>query len=246
MSWGVLGIAGCGFLVREAADLDRLPGLFLRGVRVWQPVGACGGVLGGADVPGDDRGLTALGRAFLDRLVELAGSSASDARPILDLAGMNAATAAETLHWYDALSTGRQRVLVALTHGSASQTELRDGTSAGGRVAAEIRARGGVVGLTPGLPGCETADAFKALIEAVADVSIPGRTAFEGIAVGTDLLEIDQIAPGLGSAREIARWLGRTFDRRAAFAIAAENARALLLRSIGIGSHDAEGGPSCP
>ncbi len=69
--WGVLGIQGLDFLVRQSGDLDRLPGLFTRGVRVFQMVETGSSMLGGAAVPGDDRGLTALGRSLLDRLAEL-------------------------------------------------------------------------------------------------------------------------------------------------------------------------------
>jgi hypothetical protein len=60
ITWGMLGIHGLDFLVREQVDLDRLPSLFVRGMRVFQLVDSGSTVLGGAAVPGDDRGLTAL------------------------------------------------------------------------------------------------------------------------------------------------------------------------------------------
>ena len=51
LCWGVLGVAGFDGLVREADDLDRLPGLFDRGVRVFQPIAASAGVLAGRRSP---------------------------------------------------------------------------------------------------------------------------------------------------------------------------------------------------
>jgi microsomal dipeptidase-like Zn-dependent dipeptidase len=94
----------------------------------------------------------------------------------------------------------------------------------------EIRSRGGVVGL----PGCETPDELKRLIDAVAALPFEGRSGYEGIAIGSDLLGIARTAPGLASARDITRWLGKTFDRETASSIAAGNATRLLLRSAGV------------
>ena len=114
LCWGVLGVAGFDFLVRQADDLDRLPALFERGVRVFQAVADDGGVLGGSASPGDDRGLTDLGRAFLARVAELARDGESRPRPILDLAGMNAMTISETLRSYDDADVNRANLPLAL------------------------------------------------------------------------------------------------------------------------------------
>lgn len=245
MCWGVLGVSGFDFLVRSADDLDRLPALFARGVRVWQPVAAGGGALGGANVPGDDRGLTDLGRAFLDRLAGLGSPGDAGPRPILDLAGMSVATTADTLRWYDGVPRGQAPLPIAVTHGTGTYVPFLDGSTPEARLVAEVRMRGGVIGLTPGLPGGETVDAMKTLIEAVAAVPVPGRSNFEGLAIGTDPLGIDRGVPGLASAREIARWLGRSFDRGTAAAIAARNTQRLLLRSVGVapGNGEAETSP---
>lgn len=246
LCWGVLGVAGFDFLVRESADLDRLPALFACGVRVWQPVASSGGALGGANVPGDDRGLTELGRAFLDRLAGMAAAGESGPRPILDLAGMNATTVADTLRWYDGMPSARERLPIAVTHGTGSYSTLLDGASDDARTVAEFRARGGVIGLTPGLPGTETPDEMKALIEAVASVPIDGRASHEGLAIGSDLLGPERGVTGLASAREIARWLGRAFDRPTAAALAAGNARSLVLRAVGVALTGRDAAPERP
>ncbi|MHB1558643.1 MAG: membrane dipeptidase [Isosphaeraceae bacterium] len=238
MCWGVLKVAGFDGLVRGPDDLERLPDLFRRGVRVFQPVEAAGGVLGGSSEPGDDRGLSSLGRAFLDRLATLAPGGDTSPRPILDLAGLSARAIAETLRWYDEGSLpgpdDRRRILLAASHGQGGYRDLADPASAQALGLAELRARGVTIGLTPGLPGCEAADELKALIDAIAAAPFEGRPGFEGIAIGADLLGVDRAIPGLDSARGLARWLEATFDRETSAAIVARNARRLLLRSAGL------------
>ena len=218
LCWGVLGVAGFDVLVRQQNDLDRLGALFDRGVRVFQPIAAQGGDLGGSATSGDDPGLTDLGRTFLDRL---AGRTPPRPRPILDLAGMGPRTIADALQWLDRQPPSA-RPLIAVTHGLAGSESLR-----------EIRLRGGVVGLTPGRPGCETADDLKRLIDAIAAMPFAGRDGYEGIAISSDLLDVDRPPAELRNAREIVRWLRRAFDRNVADAIAAGTATSLLLQSVG-------------
>ncbi len=238
MCWGVLEVAGFDGLVRGPDDLDRLPDLFRRGVRVFQPVAASGGALGGSSEPGDDRGLTELGRAFLDRLAALDPAGDESPRPILDLAGLSARATAETLQWYDEVSPprpeNRRRPLLVVSHGRGGYRDLADAASAQALGLAELRARGVPIGLTPGLPGCETADELKALIDAIAAVPFEGRPGFEGIAIGADLLGVERAIPGLDSARGLARWIEATFDRETSAVLVARNARRLLLRSAGL------------
>ncbi len=80
LCWGTLGVAGFDFLVREPADLDRLPPLFERGVRVFQLVKGAASALAGSAEAGDDRGLTELGRSFLELLAGLGASHPDRAR----------------------------------------------------------------------------------------------------------------------------------------------------------------------
>lgn len=236
MCWGVLKVAGFDGLVRSLDDLERLPGLFWRGVRVFQPIAVSGGDPGGSSEPGDDRGLTELGRAFLDRLATLASGGDADPRPILDLAGMSSQAKIEALRWYDenAIAENRGRLLLVVSHGTGDYRGLDDPASPQSLELAELRARGVTIGLTPGLPGCETADELKALIDAIATVPFEGRRGFEGIAIGADLLGVDHAIRELDSARGLARWLEAMFDRETSAAIVARNARKLILGSAGL------------
>jgi membrane dipeptidase len=233
LCWGVIGVAGFDSLIREPGDLDHVPVLFERGVRVFQPVAAGEGVLGGSTVPGDDRGLSDLGRAFLTRLAGLVQLAEPGPRPILDLAGMNARSAADTLRWLDENQVQAGRFPLVVSHGSHGYRELREDSSLDHRNLRDIRSRGGVIGLTPGLAGCETADEVKLLVEVVAAIPFEGRPGHEGIAFGSDLLGVDRTVPELAAARDITRWPGRAFDRETAISITGGNARRLLLRSAG-------------
>ncbi len=229
MCWGVLGVGGLDFLIRSAADLDRLPELFERGVRVFQPIAATEGNLGGSMAPGDDRGLTELGRALLDRLAGLANDPAGT-RPVLDLAGMNAATMTDVLKW---LETSGTALPVALSHGTIDYRSILDGSATGVRVVRNLRARGVVIGLTPGLPGAEGPDELKSLVDAIAAIPFEDEPGPEGIAIGSNLMGVDRSAPGLASAREMTRWIAKSFDRATGAAITSGNAGRLLLRAVG-------------
>jgi membrane dipeptidase len=236
LCWGVLGVAGFDSLVRDAGDLDRLPALFERGVRIFQPVAISGGTLGGSSTVGDDRGLTELGRSFLARIVELARGGEARPRPIFDLAGMNARTTADSLGCLDEAKVSLGELLIVVSHGTGGYQALLDGSGPDARQLAEVRSRGGVIGLTPGLPGCETPDELRRLIDAMASLPFEGRPGHEGLAMGSHLMGVERAAPGLASARDITRWLGKEFDRGTAAAIATGNARRLLLRSAGVES----------
>ncbi len=233
LCYGVIGVAAFESLVRGADDLDRLPALFERGVRVFQPVASSAGVLGGSRAPGDDRGLTDLGRAFLARLGTLARATEPGPRPILDLADMNARLTADTLCWLDDHRAEGATFLLAVSHETSGYRGFLDDSSPDFRNLRDIRGRGGMIGLTPGLPGCETADELKHLVEVFAAIPFEGRSGHEGIGIGGDFLGLERTVPGLGSARDITRWLGRTYDNNAAEAITAGNARHLLLQSAG-------------
>ncbi len=230
MCWGVLGVGGLDFLVRSVVDLDRLPDLFERGVRVFQPIAAAEGDLGGSIASGDDRALTELGRALLDRLATLASHSTGP-RPAIDLAGMNARTISDVLSWHDASGA---LLPIALTHGTIDYRAFLDGSNAGARLVEDLRARGVVIGLTPGLPGSESPDELKEVINAIAEIPFEGRPGPEGIAIGSDLMGLERPASGLGSAREMARWIGKSFDRAKGAAMTSGNAERLILQMAGV------------
>jgi hypothetical protein len=75
---------------------------------------------------------------------------------------------------------------------------------------------------------------LKHLVDRIAALPFEGRPGCEGIAIGSDLLGSELSAPGLASARDLTRSLGRAFDRETAPAIATGNAGRLLVRSAGI------------
>jgi membrane dipeptidase len=222
LCWGVLAVAGFDFLIREPRDLEHLPALFQRGVRVFQLVDGPGGRLAGSDQPGDDRGLTELGRAFLAQLAELASVGPTGPRPIVDLAHLNSRSRADVLHWAEHHGAPAGSLLLINSHGGSDPQHLD-----------RMRALGVVIGLTPSAPSAASPAELHAAIETLAAIPFEGRAGYEGIAIGTDLLGIDQPSAGLEDVGRIARWLARTFDRPTAAALAAGNARRLLLRSVG-------------
>lgn len=121
LAWGVLAADGLDALVKSPADLDRIPGLFARGVRVF------GAVAGDLALP------------FLDRLL---GSppEGEGPRPALDLAGADAPTVAAALDWYEADPSRSTRL--PLLHSAF-------GPGAGPDVARRLRALGATLGVAP-------------------------------------------------------------------------------------------------
>ena len=139
LCWGILGIEGLDFLIREQGDLDRLPALFDRGVRVFQ--------LANGSLPGGDRGLTDLELSLLDALANLAPPPDKPGpRPVIDLAGLNHRSTANALSWFEA-DTGRSDRLPLLC--SCGGIEFSGLTH---DILARLRALGGLVGLGVGLP----------------------------------------------------------------------------------------------
>ena len=116
LCWGVLGVEGFDALIRKAGDLRRLAVLFERGVRLFQPVYTSTSILGGSSAPGDDRGLTDMGRAFLETLAEVAGDAGP--LPILDLAHLNPTACGAVLDWFEADDSRTGRLLPAYSHGA--------------------------------------------------------------------------------------------------------------------------------
>ncbi|HEX8203700.1 MAG TPA: membrane dipeptidase [Isosphaeraceae bacterium] len=227
--WGVLGVEGFDALVRSRDDLDRLAGLVERGVRLFQPVYAPTGVLGGSSAPGDDRGLTSLGRDFL-RVLDDAAAAAPGSRPLLDLAHLNPATAGDVLAWFEA---GTRRLLPVYSHGALRHEGFPHPRAITPENLRRLRALGGTVGLTPAFH--ETAEALKAGIEAAAALPWRGREGYEGIALGTDFLGVERVAPGMGRAAEVVSWVRAAFEPRAAALLIRENAARLLARAVGAG-----------
>lgn len=234
MAWGILGIEGLDALVRQPDDLDRLPGLFRRGVRVFQPVETEASALGGAAVAGDDRGLTDLGRAFLDRLDELARTShRSGPCPVIDLADLNPRTTDDVLDWFESDRTRLDRLLMVRSHGAIETPRRPVVTGLAAERLKRFRALGGVVGLSPGLPYFDSPADFREGIEAIASVPFRGKAGYMGIGIGTDFLNLEQSLPQLENASRLTEWLAASFAPDIASRVICASMLPLLLRTAG-------------
>ncbi|MBX6316437.1 MAG: membrane dipeptidase [Isosphaeraceae bacterium] len=232
LTWGLIGIEGFDPLIRAPGDLDHLPVLFERGVRLFQPVQGPASALGGSSAPGDDRGLTDLGRAFLQALLDLSPTE-NGPRPLLDLAHLNPMAASDVLGWFEADADRARRLIPVYSHGAL----WHEGCPLPRAITAEnlrrLRALGGVIGLSISPPFYASTETLQAGIETAASIPFQGRSGYEGIAIGTAVLGHDQTAPGLGQAPEIIQWLSTTFEPVAASALIQGNARLLLERAAG-------------
>jgi membrane dipeptidase len=233
MTWAVIGIEGFDALIRAPADLDRLPALFERGVRLFQPVYAPSGVLAGSSAAGDDRGLTDLGRDFLRVLFEVAPAS-DGPRPLLDLAHLNPTSASDVLSWFESDGERPSRMVPVYSHGAL----LREGYARPRAITPEnlrrLRALGGVVGFGVSPPFYDSPEALRAGIEEAAAMPFLGRLGYEGIAFGTDFLGVDRTTPGLANAEEVVAWARSAFAPEEALMLIRGNARGLLDRLSGV------------
>jgi membrane dipeptidase len=230
LCWALIGVEGFDPLVRSADDIERLPALFDRGVRLFQPVYTANNALGGSSSPGDERGLTELGRAFLQRLSDVGGID-SGPRPIFDLAHMNPQCMGDVLAWFEEDSGRLDRVIPVYSHGCLSHEGFDSPRAITDDNLRRLRALGGRVGVTPAFyPSAET---LRNGILAIADVPFRGQAGFEGLALGTDFLGIDHTPSGLGTVESLASWAVATFPTAQAEALLAGTARALLREAAG-------------
>lgn len=229
LTWAVIGVEGFDALVRATADLDRLPALFARGVRVFQPVHGPSGLLGGSTAEDDARGLTDLGRSFLARLEEMA--TPAGPCPLLDLAHMNGRTIAEALDWLEA-DAGRARRLVPIfSHGGlgdASPRALR------WEFVGRLRCLGGHIGLSVGPPHVTSTDELRAAIEHAAALPFSGEAGHRGLAIGSNFLGLSAPVVGLEDAESVANWLMGAFGPRVGRTLVQENAGDLIALATGV------------
>lgn len=121
LCWGVLAVDGLENLIREPADLDRIPGLFQRGVRIFNAI------------PGD------LGLGLLDGLLDLAPAGEGP-RPAVDLRGAEALVIAAALDWFEAEPSRSERVSPLFTG---------DLDAIGPDAVRRLRAVGATIGVRP-------------------------------------------------------------------------------------------------
>ncbi len=226
LSWGVIGIEGFDTLIRSGGDLDHLTRLFGRGVRLFQPVYQSSSLLGGSSTPGDDRGLTDLGRAFLETLLACVPEGPGP-RPLLDLAHLNPRTSSEVLDWFEADPARPRRLVPVYSHGAPAHPDFETPRALPIAHLARLRALGGTIGLGVSPPFFSDPDQIKAAVALAASTPFLGRVGPEGIAIGTDFLGVDRTLPGLGDAAGVVAWFEANFDRPTASALLSDNARAL-------------------
>jgi membrane dipeptidase len=232
LTWGLIGIEGFDSLIRSTQDLARLTPLFERGIRLFQPVYTETSALGGSSVAGDDRGLTGLGREFLDRLLEVAPTGPGP-RPILDLAHFNQTATSEVLDWFEAEESRCRRVLPIYSHGTPAHAGFSTPRALSIENLARLRTMGGVIGLGISPPFFQSQDEVKNAIETVAAIPFQGRAGHEGIAIGTDFLGVSKILPGLDHAEAVVSWVQANFERTVAKDLRHDNALGLISRATG-------------
>ena len=231
-TWGLIGVEGFDSLIRSSTDLSRLPPLFERGVRLFQPVYTAASLLGGSSVPGDGRRLTPLGVEFLDALLGLP-TAATGPRPLLDLAHLNPATSSDVLDWFEADSTHAERVVPIYSHGTPVHAGFGLPRALPIDHLRRLRALGGFVGISVSPPFFETPEQIQATIEAVAALPFQGEPGYAGIGIGTDFLGVDRTLPRLGNAEEVVEWCLAHFAKPTATALLHDNARKLIARVTG-------------
>src|SRR5262249_39023068 len=153
-------------------------------------------------------------------------------RPIVDLAGLNPRSMSEviTLIFEGNLAA---RPLLVYSHGALCHDGFATPRALSHDNLVALRACGGVIALTPGPPWHRTPIEFRLAFEAAAALAFEGRIGFEGLAVGTDFLGIEETLPPLRSATQLQKWLKRRFDRDTAAMLIAANGRHVLVRAAG-------------
>ena len=190
--------------------------------------------MGGAAVPGDDRGLTELGRAFLDRLDRLSRASGpSGPCPVIDLADLNSQATDEVLAWFESDPMRLQRLLLVRSHGTIETPHRKVMTGLSAANLQRFRALGGVVGLSPGLPYFDSPEEFRDGIEGIAAVPFRGLAGYTGIGIGTDFLNLEHSLPHIENVLRLTEWLATNFTPDVATSLIRANTRELLLRAAG-------------
>jgi membrane dipeptidase len=154
---------------------------------------------------------------------------------LLDLAHMNPAAAAEVLDWFEDDASRSSSLIPVYSHGGLRHDGFVSPRALTLENLERLRRLGGVVGFSVGPPFYETAAQIREGIEAAAALPFEGRPGFEGIAIGTDFLGVDQTLPGLSNVEGVVAWLRDSFAPESADALTSGNARRLIERAVGVG-----------
>ena len=234
MTWGIVGVEGFDPLIRATADLDRLAPLFERGVRLFQPVYTSTTLLGGSSAPGDDRGLTDLGRAFLDALLAaVPADSPRSPRALLDLAHLNPATSGDVLAWYEADPARAERLIPIYSHGAPVHAGFDAPRALPVEHLRRLRALGGYVGVSVSPPFFGSIEEVEAAIRMIAEIPWKGEAGMRGIGIGTDFLGINETLPRLGDAEQVIKWAFQRFGKADANALLHDGPRGLIAAITG-------------
>jgi membrane dipeptidase len=233
LTWGMIGVEGFDALIRSPEDLDQLPRLFERGVRLFQPIHGVENRLGGSAVSGDDRRLEDLGRQFLEVLGRVAADD-SGPRPLIDLAHLNPPTMADALAWFETHPERARRCLPVYSHGAPVHPGFDSPRAISLDNLRRLRALGGYVGVSVSPPFFESPDQVKEAVDLISSIPFEGRVGAEGIAIGTDFMGVDRTLPGLGNVTEVIAWVQAKFDRPTAKRLLLDNGLALIARTTGV------------
>jgi membrane dipeptidase len=232
LCWGLIGVEGFDALVRTPADLDRVEALFERGVRLFQPVYSATSLLGGCAWPEDDRGLTDLGRAFLETLAGV-GANPNGPRPMLDLAHLNPRTASDVLMWFEADISRTRQVIPVYSHGALVHADFAKPRAITVENLTRLRSIGGWIGFCVGPPFYASSESLRLSIVQAASLPFLGRPGYEGIAIGTDFLGVNETLPGLSNASAVVEWCRKCFKPGTAASLIQGNAMLLIQRVLG-------------
>ncbi len=227
LCWAMIGIEGFDALVRDESDLPRLADIVRRGVRLFQPSYTAEGKLAGSSAAGDDRGLTDLGRRFLETLGELA-SSLNGPKLLIDLAHLNPRACGDVLRWFESGIEPTRFLVPIYSHGMPAHLDFWSPRAITWENLTRLRALGGIIGFGVSPPFLTNPAQLKACIEGTAKLPFLGNPGFEGIAIGTDFLGVDTVLPELATAEGVVDWVRGQFDEATAHQILFENARKLL------------------
>ena len=153
--------------------------------------------------------------------------------PCLDIAHLNDRSTGDVLSWYEAEPGRRERLLLIRSHGGIGTTNHEPGRGLSLENLGRFRALGGTLGLSVGPPHVDTPEALHAAIESAAALPLGSQPGHEGIAIGTDFLQLERSLEPLRDASRVAEWLSRMFPAAVAEALAHRTAWSLLLRLSG-------------